>query len=162
MKIPVYIIILVILQSCTSSKTEASLTGIWYNCAKDGYYIEMHILNNQYRYSANRLEYVMKPCEFKLSGDTLIQFNTDLYKDSIVINKAIITFINPNLIKLEYLTSDEIWIITRAEAAISHFNNDSEILNGTKRRAVELPCIDKRSEEERKKDTSHTQIDFVF
>jgi hypothetical protein len=162
MKIPVYIIVLFIIQSCASNKTEESLTGIWYNCAKDGYYIEMHILNNQYRYSTNRLEYVMKPCELQLSGDTLIQFNTGLYKDSAVINKAIITFINPDQFKLEYLTSDEIWILTRAEAAISDFNNDSEILKGTKDRATELPCIDKRSEEERKKDTLNRQIDFVF
>jgi hypothetical protein len=97
-----------------------------------------------------------------LSGDTLIQFDNYSYKDSMAVYKAIVTFEKPDRISLEYLTSDEYWILFKADVDTQDLDNDSAILKGVLSRKKDLPCIDERSDEEKKRDTIHQKIEFVF
>ena len=73
MKNFIIIIGLSFLLSCYTDKQVNKITGNWYNCAKNGDYIEMFVKENQYRYSSN-FGIITPWSEFKISGDNLIQF----------------------------------------------------------------------------------------
>ena len=158
-----YITGLLFLLSCNSNKQENELTGNWYSCsyAKNGDYIEMFVKENQYRYSSN-FGTVTPWSEFKISGDTLIQFDKHSTEDSLITNKAIIEFVDKKQIRLDYLTSDETWVFYKINETIKDNLIDSEILRETMRRSREIKCDDTRTDEEKRKDSLLKEINFQF
>ena len=158
-----YITGFLFLLSCNSNKQENELTGNWYSCsyAKNGDYIEMFVKENQYRYSSN-FGTITPWSEFKISGDTLIQFDKHSTEDSLITNKAIIEFVDENQIKLNYLTSDETWVLHKIDETIKNNITDSMILRETMRRSLEINCVDYRTDEEKRKDSLLKEINFQF
>jgi len=140
---------LLFLLSCTSNKQENKLTGNWYSCAKNGDYIEMFVKDNQYRYSSN-FGTITPWSEFKISGDTLIQFDKHNIEDSLFTNKAIIEFVDKKQIRLDHLTSDETWVFYKIDETIKNNITDSIILRETMHRSLEINCVDYRTDEEKR------------
>ncbi len=118
--------------------------GNWYSCTEDGFYVEMLTKKNQYKFSAaNKI--VTPWCQYKISGDTLYQYDTDFIKDSVVVKTAKISYINNDEIELKYITSDETWRFYRMEQNISNLENDSALNLETCKRAKLLNCIDNQA-----------------
>ena len=160
MKKSIYIIpVLFIIIGCKPIKNDARFSGHWYSCAKNGDYIELHIKNNEYKYSTDFGD-PTNWNEFEVKGDTLIQYNGFIFEDSTVIDKAKFHFIDKNEFILEYLTSDESWTFQRLDEEIKNVENNLALKNETIERSKIRKCIDNRTDEE--KDSLDVILDFQF
>ena len=162
MKQSIYIaFVLTLIYGCVSVKSESSISGHWYSCTKNGDYVEMHFKKNEYKYSSY-FGIASEWNEFKVEGDTLIQYDKFLFEDSIVTNKAKFHFTDKGELKLEYLTSDESWTFFRIDDSIGDIEDNSVLRLETIERSKARKCVDHRTEEEKKKDSLDRVIDFQF
>ncbi len=134
--------------------------GNWYSCASDGFYLEMITNNNFYRFSSNH-GYVSEWSEFKVNGDTLIQYDASTFKDSIIIKKALIKYVNNKELNLFFIESNEHWTFYRIYEKINNIDNNKELTESTKQRANKFKCKDQRTPSEIEKDSSKV-IYFQF
>lgn len=143
------IIFTIFILGCSAKPDKKSLVGVWSNCAEDGYYLEICFNETQYRYISNAGK-IFHWNNYKFDGKHLSQGNESL-KD-LNTTDAIVTFINDNKIKIEYTSSDEIWIMEKVNEDIDLSASDQELLNGTLSRAKSSGCCD----------TLFTCTDFIF
>ena len=154
-------LLLLLIFGCEPAKNDGLISGHWYSCSKNGDYFEMHIKNNMYKYSSG-LGVVSEWNEFKLKGDTLIQYDKFRFEDSIVINKATFYFTDKDELKLEYLTSDENWIFHRINEEVENIEDNLVLRDETIERSKARNCIDSRTKEQRSMDSLERVIDFQF
>ena len=133
----------------------------WYTCSKDGLYIELLIKANSFKYSASN-GLITKYCNFKINYDTLIFSEPNLFEDSIIIKKAMITFISDDQLIMDFITSNEHWTFNKLKEKIFDIDNNEQLLIGTEKRAKKYTCLDTRTKDEKTKDSLDKQIDFKF
>ncbi|MFT7156386.1 MAG: hypothetical protein ACI8Q1_001396 [Parvicella sp.] len=140
MKFISFILLLILAQSCGSKRDSTDLQGAWSNCASDGYYLEMHIQDNQYRYVTNS-NFISPWSEFELNGTTLTQFskNTDTEIDTL---EAELIFISNNQIQIKYPNSKDSWVMERVIADVDISVADAKLLEGLLERAKNSKCND--------------------
>lgn len=161
MKNLIILLVLIIVVSCNSSKTTIDISGNWYSCARNGDYIEMFVNDNKYKYSSN-FGTITHWDKYQISGDTLIQFNTNLLDDSLFINKALIEKNNDDRFILNYLTSVETWEMHRIKGDINIYKSDKKMLEETLQRAAIIACPDFRPEDEKQEKSIEETIEFQF
>lgn len=138
---------------------KTNLSGSWYSCSKRGDYIEIHFKKNQYKYSTN----FITPSnwnKFEVLGDTLIQYDKFLFKDSIISVKSKFHFKDKDELKLTYYTSDEKWTFVRIHEKIKSLENNLLLERKTIERSKKAECIDKRTPKERKRDPLDNHFEF--
>lgn len=151
------IILLTIISGCSIQKNTHSINGNWCACSTSGDYIEMYVVEDQYKYVTD-FQYHQDWNEYSISGDTLIQSNVvDLF-DTIFQNKGIIRFISESQISINYLTSDEFWVLNKLKEPITDLNNDSLLIAAVEHRSALANCQGLRSGKERANDS----ITFQF
>lgn len=154
-------LVLLLLFGCTARKNVALLSGHWWGFSKYGDYVEMHIKHNAYKYSTD----FTKPTDwnaFEIKGDTLIQYAKFLFPDTIFISKAKFHYTDKGDLVLEYLTSNEDWILHKLEEDIENIENNPLLRYETIKRSKKRKWIDRRTDEERKRDSLERIIDFRF
>lgn len=147
--------------SCSTEDNKTKILGSWYSCSSNGDYVEMHIKENQYKYSTD-FGIVTKWNEFEIKGNTIFQYDKYVFEDSTIVNKANLYFLEEGMLTLEYFTSDEDWVFHRLDKAIINIDDNAILNQETKERSNARKCIDQRTEEEKKKDSLDTQVDFQF
>ena len=152
---------IILLCSCATGTTKNKFSGNWYTCGKDGTYYELLIQGNLFKYSTNK-GLITKWYNFKIIGDTLSYEEPNLLADSIITIKSIIHFNNVNEMRLEYITSNEQWTFYRIQEKITDIENDEKLKVFTRDRSKKANCLDKRTEEEIRQDSSVKEIYFQF
>ena len=161
MKVSVFYLAILLLSNCSITKEKNKFSGNWYTCANDGLYIELLIKDNTFRYSTcNGL--VTKWYDYKINDDTLTYSDSYLYKDSTIIKKALIIHINKDVLIMDYITSKELWTFYKISENITDIDNADKLIKSTKQRAQLYSCPDKRSTEEKAKDSVMKFIYFQF
>jgi hypothetical protein len=161
MKLLFFTIVTIIFISCNTCNDKNNFSGNWYTCGKDGNYYELLIKDHVFKYSTKN-GLITEWYEFKISDDTLIYNDPYLHKDSVLIIRSKISFINKDEMELDFTTSDEKWIFYRINETINDIDNNEKLLTGTKQRAEKAGCTDKRSEEEKQQDSLMKKNDFQF
>ena len=161
MRTLLFLILFLVVISCNNIKQITSLEGNWYSCSKRGDYIEFIVKNDSYRYSSN-LGIVTPWFKYKINKDTLFQYDTNKVYDSMVIKKSIISFSKNGKLFMNYITSNENWIMFRIDEDISNIQDDDLLLKGTKERSKKINCQDIRRKEEKIQDSINSIIDFRF
>jgi hypothetical protein len=149
MKHIIFMILLISFESCSLAKSKNKFEGNWYACAKDGFYIELLAKNNTFTFSSNYGS--ITNYEFQILGDTLVY--TDLpaskQKDSVMIQKAKVSFPQVDVMMLDYISSQEHWVFYRIKDAITSIDYDKKLTKATQKRAKTHNCIDKRTKQEK-------------
>lgn len=161
MKFIYTIFVVLLLFSCSESNNKTEFSGNWYTCGKDGNYYELLIKEYAFKYSTKN-GLITNWYKFRISGDTLIYEDPYLYKDSVIVIKSKISFINADEMKLNFTTSAEEWIFYRIEEKVNNIDNNDKLLIDTRKRAEKINCADKRSEKEKQQDSLMKNIDFQF
>ena len=149
------------INSCGIRIDKTDISGNWCSCSKNGDYIELHIKGNQYKHSSD----FMNPTnwnKFEIKSDTLIQYDKYIFEDSILVNMAKFQFMKNGELELKYLISDEYWKLKRINKNIQNLEDNIILKKETIERSMEAECADKRTNEERKRDSLDMQIDFEF
>ena len=152
LKLIIFLVSIVFLEACSLTKEKNEFSGNWYTCGKDGLYDELLIKGNKFKQSASN-GIITQWCEFKIKGDTFTTFDPYKFKDSVVINKAKITFVNKNEIMLDYITSDEHWTFYRLDESINNVDDNDKLGKSTNSRSLKYHCPDLRTKEEKMKDS---------
>jgi hypothetical protein len=133
----------------------------WYSCSKDGFYIELIIKADSFKYSANN-GLVTKYCNFEFENDILIYRDLNFHEDSTVIKKATVKFISDKQMTMDFTNPVEHWTFYKLEEKISEIDNNEKLLTGTRQRAVKYKCVDSSTMEEKSKDSTKNFIYFQF
>jgi hypothetical protein len=161
MKVSVFFLAILLLSNCSLTKEKNKFSGNWYSCANDGLYIELLIKDNTFRYSTGN-GLVTKWYDYKINGDTLKYSDPHLYKDSTINKKALIINVNKDVLIMDFITSKERWTFYKISENITDIDNDDKLIKSTKQRAHLYSCPDKRSTEEKTKDSAMKFIYFQF
>ncbi len=157
-----YLVIITLLLGCGFSGIDnAKFSGNWRTCSKDGLYIELLIMPDTFMYSSTN-GLITKYSNYKIIGDTLIYRDSNLYKDSTNVKKAIITFVSESQMTMDFITSEEQWTFYKLKEYISDINDIEKLKSCTRTRAIKYRCIDAMINEEHAKDSINEQIFFQF
>jgi hypothetical protein len=161
MKNPVLLTLLMFCVNCSYNEKPIQIIGNWFTCGKDGFYDEIYFKDSVYMQSASN-GMITNWSKYHLKNDTLIHYYSDVYKDSLKINKAIITFKNENEFTLNYITSKEFWTFNRIIEPINQLLNRDTIKKNTLIRSNLINCPDLRSKEEKEKDSLKKVNPFIY
>ena len=161
MKFLFYLLTIILITGCVLNKNINQFSGNWYTCGNDGTYYELLIKGKVFRYATSK-GLITEWYKFKISGDTLIYADPYLNKDSVFTVKAKMTFNNNDEMAFEYIASDEHWTFHRIRETIHDIDNNDKLIKSTHERGEKVNCIDKRTDEEKKRDSLMKPIDFQF
>lgn len=146
------LVLAIILLGCNlSNKVADKFAGNWYTCSKDGLYLECFIKEKSFIFAASN-GIITQHDDFSIIGDTLIYSDAYLYKDSLVIKKAIIHFASDSQFTLDYISPDEHWIFHKLKEDIPNIENHTQLLIDLQKRATKHQCIDKIQNDSVKKE----------
>lgn len=156
-----YLLLIILSAGCNLSKTTSSFAGNWCTCAKDGYYIELLIKENSFKFSTGS-GFTTEWNPFTIHGDALAYTQQFTPNDPLSNICAIISSPKTNEMKLDYITSDEHWTFERINENVEHLDDSTKLSEETKKRGLKKNCIDKRNKEEIERDSIPPMIDFQF
>ncbi len=147
----IFLIAVILLACSLPHKAASKFAGNWYTCSKDGLYVECFIKQKSFIFAASN-GIVTQHDDYNIIGDNLIYSDAYLFKDSLVIKKAIIHFVSDTQFTLDYISSDEHWVFHKLREDIPNIENHKELLLDLKKRAIKHQCIDKTQNDAVKKE----------
>lgn len=148
------------MMSCSSKIDRGQGFGHWYTCTDAGLYIELLTTKDSLIYITNE-NFSSQWNAYKIIGDTLIEYDSHIFKDSIFITKALMEKSNSKKLVLDYVSSPEHWEFKKLSQDVNANLDVNKLSKEVKQRASLNQCTDKRSPAEIQKD-SLKFIDFQF
>lgn len=140
----IFLIAIILLACSLPNKAASKFAGNWYTCSKDGLYLECFIKDKFFIFAANN-GIITQHENVSIIGDTLIYSDSYLFKDSLVIKKAILHFVSDKQFTLDFPTSNEHWIFYKLAENIPNMDNPEKLLLDIGKRAKKYHCIDTKT-----------------
>jgi hypothetical protein len=170
--ISILILTIILIFTSIRCNIQNKITGNWYNCQKNGIYIEFYVKDNYFNFCT---EYNLIPDKytFKCKSNTLIYL--DPYRDSLKFIRVRVSFPTKNTMIWKYIDMDDSWTFKRINENIREIPDSLTSMNfkeimkisdliveDAKRRSKIINCPDLRTKEQKRIDSLEIENGFQF